>query len=81
MSKLFYCMDCKSIFEQSENCPKCGKEYVKELEKGTSVSVRGQKQKGKVFKISSNKVQVIIITENKERLIREYNPGELVKIL
>ncbi|MEG0306779.1 MAG: hypothetical protein RR636_02465 [Clostridium sp.] len=81
MNKFFYCVNCKAIINEGDVCPCCKESYIKELEKGTSVSVIGQKIKGKIFRTNEDSAEVIIIAPNKERIIKEYSIKELRKIL
>lgn len=81
MYKLYYCLDCRRVFNSDANCQYCGSEKLKELKKDSPVSIIGTKQKGKVFKIQEGEVKILIISESKERVIRDYKSEKLKKII
>lgn len=81
MSPLFYCVDCQRIFNANENCQFCNSANIKELKKGTSVNVIGTKSKGQVLKVKDDMVSLILITEAKEKVVKEYKAENLKKIL
>lgn len=81
MAKLYYCAKCRRVEKSSTKCDFCDSDNVKFLKIGAPVNVIGTKQKGKIFKIKENEVKLIIINANKERVIKEYKPEELQKVL
>lgn len=81
MAPLYYCLDCQRVFQAKDNCQYCKSVNVKELKKGTSVNVIGTKSKGQIFKVKDDVVSLILITEAKERVIKEYKVDNLRKIL
>lgn len=81
MSKYFYCKDCLNIVSNPQKCEKCEMDNLKELKVGAPVNVIGTKTKGKVFQMKKDIIKLIIITESKERVIKEYKPEQLKKLL
>lgn len=81
MKSLNYCLECRRVFECNETCEFCGSDKVKSLKKGTSVNVIGSKIKGNVFKWKDDLISLIIVTENKERIIKEYKVKNIQKVL
>ncbi|SCJ99215.1 Uncharacterised protein [uncultured Clostridium sp.] len=81
MKSLNYCLECKRVFESNERCEFCSSDKIKTLKKGTSVNVIGSKIKGSVFNYKDDLVSLVIVTENKERIIKEYKVNNLKKIL
>lgn len=81
MGKLFYCTECRRVEKNSSKCEFCNSEKIKLLKSGAPVNVIGTKQKGKVFKIKDDLVKLIIINEAKEKLIKDYKPEQLQKVL
>lgn len=81
MKTLNYCLECKRVFTSNERCEFCNSDKIKLLKKGTSVNVIGSKIKGSIFNYKEDLVSLIIITENKERIIKEYKANNLKKIL
>ena len=81
MSPLFYCVDCQRIFKAKENCQFCNSANVKELKRGTSVNVMGTKSKGQVLKIKDDLVSLILVTEAKDKVVKEFMAATLKKIL
>ena len=81
MKSLNYCLQCRRVFESNERCEFCSSDKIKPLKKGTSVNVIGSKIKGSVFNWKDDLVNLIIITESKERIIKEYKVNTLKKIL
>ena len=81
MAILNYCVDCQRVFKSNDKCEYCNSTKIKELRKGTSVNVIGTKNKGQILKIKDNEVSLILITEAKERVVKEFNVDALKKIL
>lgn len=81
MKSLNYCLQCRRVFESNERCEFCNSDKIKPLKKGTSVNIIGSKIKGSVFNWKDDLVNLIIITESKERIIKEYKINTLKKIL
>lgn len=81
MSKLYYCSDCKRVFNNADKCEFCGSFYVKELKVGKSVNVMGSKQKGKVLKVKGENITLILIDEMNNKYTKDYKAEELRKIL
>lgn len=81
MNKLFYCLDCKRLMKGEEKCDYCGSMAVKELKKDSPVNIIGTKQKGRILKIEENDVSVLLITESKEKVIKNYRYEKLRKII
>lgn len=81
MQNLDYCLDCRRLFLESEKCEFCGSENIKPIKKSTSVNVIGSKVKGKILNCKDGIVNVIVITESKERVVKNYSVRELKKVL
>jgi hypothetical protein len=81
MNKLNYCADCKRIFREGEECAYCKSTNVKELTEKAPVNVIGTKLKGRVFKIDDNMVKILVVDENKNKALRDYNAEKLQKVL
>lgn len=78
-----YCLSCLRVFklEDHDSCPHCHSTFLRELKKDTPVNVMGTKIKGRVFKLLDDTALLIVITEHKEKLIKEYPINKLKKIL
>lgn len=81
MQNLDYCLECRRLFLESEKCEFCGSENIKPIKKSTSVNVIGSKVKGKILNCKDGVVNVIVITESKERVVKNYSVRELKKVL
>ncbi|NLZ47477.1 MAG: hypothetical protein GX895_01600 [Clostridiales bacterium] len=81
MEKLWYCLKCRRIFKNAGECIYCKSTFTKELNRNSPVNVFGTKIKGKVLKIEDGKAKLLIINENKEKYIKEYDVDKLRKIL
>lgn len=81
MNNLYYCLDCRRIEKDSAKCKFCESEKIKPLKLGAPVNIIGTKLKGRIFKIKVDKVNVIVKSEADEKLIKEYKPEELQKVL
>lgn len=81
MEKLWYCLQCRRVFKSEGECPYCKSIFTKELSKNSPVNVLGSKTKGKVLKIEDGRAKLLIISENKEKFIKEYEADKLRKIL
>lgn len=81
MQNLDYCLECRRLFLESEECEFCGSKNIKPIKKSTSVNVIGSKVKGKVLNCKDGVVNVVVVTESKERVIKDYKVKELIKVL
>lgn len=81
MQRLNYCLDCQRVFIVKEKCEYCNSNNVKELKRGKSVNIIGSKNKGRYLKYKEGKVSLIIYTEDKQKLIKEYDINSIRKIL
>lgn len=81
MNIMTYCLQCRRIFQGDVACPYCNSTFTKELSKNSPVNVMGSKIKGKVLKVENGKARLLIIDENNEKHIREYEAEKLRKIL
>lgn len=78
---LNYCTKCSRVFNTKKDfCPYCESIHFSKLKKNAPVNVIGTKVKGRVFKILGETALLIVITENKEKLLKEYPIKELRKI-
>ncbi|QXM05414.1 hypothetical protein [Crassaminicella indica] len=80
MAKLYYCAECRKIEKDANKCGVCNSEKVKPLKVGAPVNVIGTKQKGKIFKIKEDGVDLLIINQAKEKIIKGYKHEEIQKI-
>lgn len=78
---LFYCLDCRRIFDFDDKCIYCNSENLKELKKNSPVNVIGSKVKGRILRAEGDIVSLIIITENNEKVIKKYEISKLRKVL
>ncbi len=81
MNKLFYCLECRRIFKDENQCSYCGGKNIKELVKNSPVNLIGSKLKGKVLRIEENKVRVLFTNDSNDRFIKEQEPDTLRKVL
>ena len=81
MANLFYCTKCKRVIGNGTLCEYCGHNEINLLMPGTSINIIGTKEKGKVLKVSDEVVKVIVIDAAKSKIIREYKPSQLKKII
>ena len=81
MKSLNYCLECRRVFQSNERCEFCNSDKIKPLKKGTSVNVIGSKTKGSIFNCKGDIASLIIVTEGKEKVIKEYRIDTLKKIL
>ena len=81
MQRLNYCLDCQRVFIVKEKCEYCNSSNVEELKRGKSVNIIGSKNKGRYLKYKEGKVSLIIYTEDKQKLIKEYDINSIRKIL
>lgn len=81
MQRLNYCLDCQRVFIVKEKCEYCNSSNVKELKRGKSVNIIVSKNKGRYLKYKEGKVSLIIYTEDKQKLIKEYDINSIRKIL
>lgn len=81
MSKLYYCLDCKRVFQKKEQCEYCNSNAIKEIRKDSPVNILGTKLKGRVLKIEPDAVILLLTNEFNERYIKDYKAEELKKVL
>jgi hypothetical protein len=81
VSKLYYCMYCKRVFNVDAACEYCSGNNVKELVKNSSVNIIGSKLKGKVVKVEHGKARLLIKDENNNKYIKEYDAAVIRKVL
>ncbi|SHI48080.1 hypothetical protein SAMN05444401_0770 [Clostridium amylolyticum] len=81
MSKLYYCLDCKRVFQKEEQCEYCSSNAIKEIRKDSPVNILGTKIKGRVLKIEPDAVRLLLTNEFNERYIKDYKAEELKKVL
>lgn len=77
----FYCSGCRKIGKNPTKCESCGSDNIKLLKHGAPMNVIGTKTKGKIFKIKEDEIKLLITTEAQEKVIKEYKPEQLQKIL
>lgn len=80
MNNLFYCNECKRIFD-GDKCAYCSNDSIKPLNLGAPVNVIGTKLKGKVLKITDDNVRLLIKDELKNKYIKEFKAEELRKLV
>jgi hypothetical protein len=81
MDKLYYCLDCKSIFTASNECRYCASQSTKTLVKNAPVNILGTKTKGNVLKIKGDMVQLLLVDEKNNRYIKEFQAEKIRKVL
>lgn len=81
MQLLNYCLDCQRVFSSNDQCEYCGSYSTKALKKSTSVNVIGTKIKGKVLNCKDGVANIIVVTEAREKVIKDYEIKSLKKIL
>lgn len=81
MQKLNYCLDCQRVFTSENKCEYCNSQNIKELKRGKSINIIGSKNKGSYLKYKEGKVSVIVNTEDKQKIIKEYDIDSIRKIL
>jgi hypothetical protein len=81
MEKYQYCQDCKRIFSASSTCPFCQSANVNELNVKAPVNVLGTKVKGRVYKLSKEAIQVLIVDEQQNKSVKEFSASKLRKVL
>ncbi len=81
MKNLYYCLDCRRVFDFEEHCLYCQSEKVKKLVKMTSINVIGSKLKGNVFNAKDGKVSVLLVDSQNKRYFKEFEACEIRKIL
>ncbi|MEF9959221.1 MAG: hypothetical protein RR448_04620 [Niameybacter sp.] len=80
MSKVYFCSECRRIFSEENTCDCEKTNGLQEVKLGTPVNVIGTKLKGKVYKIKSDLLEVVI-TSNKNRYIKQCKLEEVRKII
>lgn len=81
MQNLDYCLECRRLFLENEKCEFCGSENIKPIKKSTSVNAIGSKVKGKILNCKDSIVNVVVITESNEKVVKDYKVTELRKVL
>ncbi|MBB6218536.1 DNA-directed RNA polymerase subunit RPC12/RpoP [Anaerosolibacter carboniphilus] len=81
MDKLYYCLDCKRIFTETNGCSYCASQNTKALVKSAPVNVIGTKTKGNVLKIQGDMVQLLLVDEKNNRYIKEFQADKIRKVL
>lgn len=81
MDNYEYCEVCKRIFIRNSLCPFCKSTQVSELYLKAPVNILGTKIKGKVFKLSSDGIKVLVVDEQRNKYIRDYDSSKLKKVL
>lgn len=81
MQRLNYCLECQRVFTINDKCEYCNSPNVKELKRGKAVNVIGSKNKGSYLRYKEGKVSIIVCTEENKKLIKEYDIGNIRKIL
>lgn len=81
MLQLFYCLDCRRISESDEACNYCQSTRIKALVKDAPVNIIGTKQKGRVLHISDQGIKILMVDEHKNRLIKEFSPDKIRKVI
>ena len=62
MHRLFYCLDCKRVFKNEQECQYCNSTNIKDIKKNSPVNVLGTKQKGRVLKVLAKSLEVLAPT-------------------
>ncbi|MCX7950651.1 MAG: hypothetical protein N2594_01720 [Clostridiales bacterium] len=78
---MFYCLSCKRVGKNAEVCEYCSAENLKELKVDSPVNVIGTKLKGRVLKLSGDKVRLLIRDDANNRFIKEYSYRDIKKVL
>lgn len=81
MDKLYYCCECKRVITNGEGCNYCKCGEIKELVTKTPVNVIGTKIKGRVLNVKEGKINLLIRDEANNKLLKEYDPEQLKKVL
>lgn len=81
MDKLYYCSSCKRVLREPEDCEYCKSNETEELLVGKPVNVIGTKLKGKVLKIKKGMVTLLMVNENNEKYMKDYEAEKLRKVL
>lgn len=81
MKKLNYCVDCQRVFLATDKCEYCKSGNVKELKRGKSVNIIGSKNKGSFLKYKEGMVSVIIYTEDKKKILKDFSVESVRKII
>lgn len=78
---LYYCTECRRVLEQESKCNYCGAENINALKRNSVVNVIGTKLKGKVLSAENDKINLIVNTENNEKLLKQYSFEKIRKII
>lgn len=78
---MFYCTSCKRIVKNEGVCEFCSNVDLRELKLDAPVNVIGTKLKGRVLKVTDDKVRLVIRDDANNKFIKEYSYKELKKVL
>jgi len=81
MGNLFYCLDCRRVFDSENECTYCKSENLKKLSKMAPINVIGTKHKGNVLRVSDQTVSVLLVDLQKQRYVKDFQASEIKKIL
>ncbi len=81
MTKLYYCLSCKRVGKNEEQCSYCSEKGMKELCEGAPVSIIGTKTKGNVLKVMEENVRLLVRDQSNQKMIKEYEWDKLKKVL
>ncbi len=81
MDRVYYCKECKRVIENDKVCDYCKSDNLKQLTIKAPVNVIGTKIKGKVLKIKDGKVNILVKNESNDKVLKEYDPEQLKKLL
>ena len=81
MYKLNYCLDCQRVITIDDKCKYCNSKNVRELKRGKAVNIIGDKNKARFLRYKDGKVSVILYTEDKQKIIKDFEIEKIKKIL
>ena len=81
MYKLNYCLDCQRVFTIDDKWKYCNSKNVRELKRGKAVNIIGGKNKARFLRYKDGKVSVILYTEDKQKIIKDFEIEKIKKIL
>ena len=81
MDSLNYCADCRRIDSFNEGCSFCQSQSIKKLVVNAPVNVIGTKLKGRVMRVRDNMAHILYLDEEKNKVIKPFEPIKLQKIL
>ena len=79
MYKLNYCLDCQRVFTIDDKCKYCNSKNVRELKRGKAVNIIGDKNKARFLRYKDGKVSVILYTEDKQKIIKDFEIEKIIK--